>query len=325
MAGAAREFAGLSLLAAAWLLAGEAARAHPDDTPIEPPASLTGDPHPPEGETRRFPKVRWRIEQRFLLDADFGASESSYAQTRARMKVTAPLSERVLLRFDLVGGTRLYDFGGEPEVFDGAPVNEIGPLYDTSLRLGARYRLLPRWSLFAGGVATARWEDGAQLGDGAKGGGFAAVGYATEGERFSVGVGARVSSRIDGSGVRVGPIALLDWRVTDWLRIKTAGLGLSLQSEVSETLELLLSGRLESRRFRIEDRGGAIGAGTLRDRQLPVGFGVRWLAHPRVKLGADVGAVVYHELQVQDDDGDELDRVTADPAPFFGLRVDFKL
>ncbi len=72
-------------------------------------------------------------------------------------------------------------------------------------------------------------------------------------------------------------------------------------------MTLFLSGRRSSDIYRLEDRGGRVGKGRLRDRRVPIVFGVRWKITKRWRVRGSVGAVVHQKYVVRDHKGDFFD------------------
>jgi hypothetical protein len=71
------------------------------------------------------------------------------------------------------------------------------------------------------------------------------------------------------------------------------------------------------------DRTG-IGEGRLRDQSVPVTLGARWQVSELVELTLSSGAILKHELRVNDEDGNEVGHVRAGPAPFIALTFELR-
>ena len=155
-------------------------------------------------------------------------------------------------------------------------------------------------------------------------GGMVGVGHElTEDLRLVAGLG--VSEGFDG-GVRLSPFLGGRWKVNDWLRIETEGLGLRAEAKVSQSLRAFVFGGVNSRRYRLDDRNdgpGGVGDGWIRDRRIPVGAGIEWRITKVFRVHVDAGAMLEQKLKVIDDDDDDFDTVSLDsPAPFASLRLE---
>jgi len=185
------------------------------------------------------------------------------------------------------------------------------------------YRLNETWALLAQGLAAARWEEDAQFDDAISGGGGLAIGYRM-GERLDMILGAGLKSRLDRSSPSVYPLVDIEWMIDERWKLRVHGAGIALEYRVGDTLKLFLRGALESRTYRLEDQLGPASRGTVRDRQLPVGVGFRWVIHRRFRIGAAAGVMVEHKLKVRDRSRSTIASISADPAPYFEVRIDLR-
>lgn len=269
-------------------------------------------------------RPRLRFLQDVTIDQRYRGAEVDAWTSALRASVVAPLGRDFAIR--LVGRLQLeqFDFRGDSGFLDTgrAPADPFGSLFEHGLRIEGRYRLPGGTALLAAAQMRSGWESGASYESGLQGAGFLGIGHIF-GERFSVVLGARVSSRMTRSGARVWPAAQLGWRVTDRLEIATRNLGLRVTWRFSKALGLYLEGEWRQRSYRLEDRGGEIGRGVLQDRSLPVILGVRWRIARHWRVCAHAGANAYQRYRVRDDDGDEVDRATS-RGPAFTGRLDLE-
>jgi hypothetical protein len=277
-------------------------------------------------------QVRLYGSSEFVPRSDFDEFEADLYQPGGRVKLTVPVAEDAAVRIILRGAASLYDFRDVATDLFGAPTtgDPFDDLYSSAFELQGAYRTPwrglfsdeERWTLLGEGFARSRWEAGAGFASGLDGGGALGIGYQI-GDRLEVIAGAGVRTRQLGGGVAVFPVFELAWAFAERWTLRTRGRGGQLEYEIRDGLSAFLTGRLESRSYRLASRGPGVGEGRLRDRMVPVGFGVRWDLSESLELTATGGAVVAHQLRAQDEERETLGRVRASPAPFFsiGLRV----
>ena len=134
----------------------------------------------------------------------------------------------------------------------------------------------------------------------------------------------QVRSRLGDNRVTLSPIYRLRWKIGDAWRVETSGRGLRIRYKRSPELDFSLFGRMESTRYRLDATGTPLGAGTLQVRQVPVGLGVIWRPMRGMRLGLDAGAMAYQKLSTRDEDDETGNSISADPAPFFGTRIEIR-
>jgi hypothetical protein len=283
---------------------------------------------------RAFSAFRLRGNARFVPHSDFGEFETTYYQPGGRFKLTVPVSTNAALRLLVRGHAAIFDFHDvETDLF--GPVSSSDPfddLYNTTFRLQGGYQLPTeasllhddeRWSFVGEGFVKARWEAGASFGDGVDGGGALAVGYKI-GDWLELALGASIQTRMLKSSVSVSPVFEAKWRFADHWTIASRGRGAEIEYSFREGLAAFVTGRMEGNSYRLADRGGAIGQGRLKQRQIPVALGVRWDFVDYMRLTATAGAMAYQRIKIQNENRDTVSKVTADATPYFEIRFDLR-
>jgi len=277
-------------------------------------------------------KLRLTLANRFVGNADFDGFDATSNQPEGRLRLEMPVSRSTLLRLLASGRALLYDFDGTTEAL-GSREDPFEGLYSAGLRLQAAHLFDEdwtlfhddeRWALIVQGGARAGWEGGSSLLEGLRGGGSIAAGYRL-GDRLEIAAGITLASRLTRSGVAVGPLLEFDWRIDEVWKLKSYGLGLQLERRLGERFTVFARARVEGSGYRLADRGGELGRGTLRVRQVPAALGADWRIARAVKLRLLAGAIAYHRLRLRDDDGDRIGSSTADgPSPYVTLRIDLR-
>jgi hypothetical protein len=279
-------------------------------------------------------KLRLKLANRFIGQADFGSFEARSYQPEGRLKLTVPVAKNAGLRLLGTGRVILYDFDGASDIAGDSPGSEdpFGSLNSWTLRLQGAYFLdedltlfskKERWSILVDAFGKARWESGSDLSDALTWGGTLAVGYKLA-ERLEVAAGLSIRTRLTKGGVGVSPLIEVDWRINDDWRLRSYGVGLEVERRLTESFRLFARARLEGRSYRLEDRGGTIGKGKIHIRQLPTALGLRWNLARRFRLTVALGAVAYHRLRVKSEDDDTIGSETADPSPYVVVRFDLR-
>lgn len=171
-------------------------------------------------------------------------------------------------------------------------------------------------------------ESGANLGDSLV---YGASGWASY--RISptivLGLGAGVYKKPDKTSVY--PIVIIDWAITDNLRLSnpltpgpTGPAGLELSYKLSNDFKMGIGGAYKSVRFRLDDND-YLKEGIGEDRGFPM-----WirLSHRAFKSGALdllVGAMLGGRLKIEDMDGNDLMREKYKPAPFVAVTLTIKI
>jgi hypothetical protein len=287
-----------------------------------------------ELELRDLVGLRLTLANRFVANADFGTFEANSYQPEGRLRITVPVAKNAGLRLLCTGRVLIYDFNRAPDLFGTGDGDEdpFGDLDSWSLKLQGAYVFDEEWTLFSDrerwsllfeGGPKARWEGGSDISDGLTGGGSLAVGYRL-GDRLELALGLSVSTKMLKDGIGVGPLFEVDWRINDDWALSSQGLGFRLERILTERFLLFLRGRIEGDRYRLNDRGGTIGKGSISIRQLPVALGFRWDLTRHLRLTVAAGALVYHKLKVKNQDDDEIGSEKADASAYVSIRFDLR-
>jgi len=271
--------------------------------------------------------VRLYSGSEFVIGSDFDEFRATSYEPAGRAKVTLPVAKNAAVRLVVRGSALLYDFGDVSTTLFGTPTSSdpFGNLYATGVQLqgGLRpdwsglFSEEERWSLVGEIAARSRWEDGASFGSAVTTGGSLGVGYQI-GDWLEIILGAGVSTSLFDGGVSASPIVEFDWRFAERWSVRTRGRGGQIEYDIADDLTVFAGGQMESRSYLMADRAG-IGEGRLRDKSVPVELGLRWDMNELVEMTLTGGAVLKHELRVNNEDGNEVGHVRAGPTPFVGV------
>jgi hypothetical protein len=194
-----------------------------------------------------------------------------------------------------------------------------------TLRLGAplRWGVDDHWTIFV--IPSIRWnaEDGADWGQALEGGGFAGFSYRF-GDRLTLGPGFGAITQLEDS-TSFFPVLIIRWEITERTRLETGrglgasqGPGLTLSYDVADDWQVLLGGRYERFRFRL-DSNGATPNGVGEDRGVPLYLGVTWNWSRDGSVSLLGGARFAGKVRTDDSLGNELAASDYDVAPFLGF------
>lgn len=214
----------------------------------------------------------------------------------------------------------------DPRAFGG--VDPWGELYRLGLSLP--YALVTdsgwRWSLTPA-VETAA-ESGARFSDSLEYGASLAVARAFRPD-LTFGLGVGVYERIEETSVF--PFVMIDWRITDRLRMSNPAAtspsgpaGLELSYTLSSGFEVGLGAAYRSDRFRL-DRDGHVAGGIGEHRSIPVLASIGRQLSPGLSLKLYAGAALGGELNVENESGRRLYSEDQDPAAMVGLLLSGRL
>jgi len=281
-----------------------------------------------------FPQVRYRdavrlsLRSHFVPRSDFGSADVALYSPGARLRVTLPVSDRGVLQITGKAGGSHYDFSGTSDLFGLGPTSgdPIDGLYEALLSLQGAYRINDggylfvdgeSWSLIGAAYGRSRWEDD-NFEQGSTGGGILSLGY--QNARLRMALGARLESRLIGSGVKVTPVGTIRWDPTKRLTVRNRGIGGQIEYRLTNRLELFAAGYVTTESFRLVDRAGVAGPLNLRDRQVLAGVGFEWNLSRYFRINVEGGVVASHTIKVRSDDA-TLSSLHADPAGYFDIVI----
>jgi len=126
--------------------------------------------------------------------------------------------------------------------------------------------------------------------------------------------------RLETSDLRLIPLALVDWRLADDLRLGRVAGGYGFDYRFDPHTNYFLSFDYEERSYRLASDGAPAG-GLLRDQERSLRAGMVWKPKQAIQLELFAGAAKRH--MVLFDNGQDLDNFDVEMAPFLGFRLLF--
>jgi hypothetical protein len=311
------------------------------ETTLEGPASegtlLNAPPVPELPITEAF---RIRLQTFIAPEAGMGSGDVTTIREEMNARATVPVNDKTMVRVALRLAESPYDFqgdvwGSEASVPDLGrdPDDAIGnlDLHTAQIELESAYRLSrdthwlakqEEWSAIGALYTGSRWEDGA-FHSGLDGGGALGVGYEIP-ERLRLALGVTLHTPLEYADIDVGPFVLLRWRPVDWFTLRTRKIGLQAEFVLTPTLEAHLAGFRSTDRYRLNDRE-PLGDLTFRDRQVRVGAGLEWTLSNWLHLMLEGGAILDHNVRIQEEDHGTLLSSQGNPSGYFEVHFEVRL
>ncbi|MFM9958875.1 MAG: DUF6268 family outer membrane beta-barrel protein [Phycisphaerales bacterium] len=258
----------------------------------------------------------------FQADMDDEAGEVSIIRTDFSADFAGPIGDRLRLTVGLFGGVANYDFedfnaGG----FTDAPLDDA---YEAGVSLLGIYSLDDPWFVVGRGSFVAGWADDADIGDAVFGSAAVGVGYKFS-DRFSLALGGGVITRLE-DNIGFLPLVVLNWKISDTVTLATTGVGLKLSAEMNDQWTVFLRGGGEFHQYRLDDdaeRANGERGGVLNDTRVPVGVGFDWKPAAGLTVSLEVGAIVWQEYELRDDDR-RIQEIETDPAAYIGAGLSYR-
>jgi len=213
-----------------------------------------------------------------------------------------------------------FDFSGAGQLASLKPWSNVGI---TTVSAPLRYAFNREWGLFVQPSYQRAGTRNADDGDSAQWGAVAAVSYASA-PRQLIGLGAAVFNGLEKT--RVYPILLIDWQLSDKLRLAnplTAGptgpAGLEIVYALGGNWELAAGGAYRSLRFRL-DRDLPVAPNGVGEYTGVIGFGrLSYRFSPKVSLDLHAGGVFRTNVTLANASGTTLVSEDATTAPIAAL------
>ncbi len=181
------------------------------------------------------------------------------------------------------------------------------------------------WTAFAAPSFRWAWEEGADLGKARSPALFGGASYRL-GDRLELGPGLGIVGRIK-DDPRFFPVLVVDWRITDRLRLETggglaatAGPGLSLGYGLAPHWTVALAGRYESRRFRLAG-DNAVPDGIGEEKGFSLVSDIVYSPYPGGSAGFFIGYNMNNSLAVYDAGGKTTFQSDVDPGLMTGIFI----
>jgi hypothetical protein len=187
------------------------------------------------------------------------------------------------------------------------------------------YAMSQQWRVFGGPVFQSARESGADFSDGITAGGIFGATYIASRE-LVVGGGLIITSQLE-DDIRVSPLFILSWGLSDNLRVssRTTGniltrTGAELVYAANKKWEFGFGLANYFSRFRLDDEGPAPD-GVGEDESLPIWLRATYSPSSAFHLEALGGLALNGNLRLENEDGDRITDQDYDPSPFLGLFV----
>ena len=216
-------------------------------------------------------------------------------------------------------GEQSYDFGG------GAP-KLWGDIHGIAFSMPMRFEIPNGPRIFLVPQVRQAYESGASGSDSTTYGIFATASWQVS-DTLRIGPGFGAFSELEGDGVNLFPVLLVDWQITNRWNLSTGtgvaatqGPGLRLSYAYSDALDFGIGVRYESAEFRLDGTGLAPG-GVGEDSNIPVVLSVNYAPNPGISISGFLGAAFDGEIRAENANGTLASKQSYDTAPVGGLSL----
>ena len=203
-----------------------------------------------------------------------------------------------------------------------------GGVHTMSLSAPIRRSIGSNWMLLAIPSIRTISEDNADLGQSMVGGIITGISYQVR-PGLSIGPGFGVLTQLEDS-VNVFPIVLVDWAMSEKFKLQTGrgfgasqGPGLVLTYALSDSWNLMIGGRMERFRLRLNSNG-RVPNGVGQDRKASVSVGAQYAMGKLGFITLYTGINLSGELELNDAVGNEIVATDYDSTPFVGLNASIR-
>lgn len=269
--------------------------------------------------------VQLRGRGTFTFEADVDDTEGSVSVGRAGFGVGISFQpwERARLSLGVDEEVSWYLFDDARGIVPNLPgvgdPFELGLTTTFSPRLSVQHD--ERWGWFVAGIIEFAGDPDADIGDSGTYGGFAGARYAFS-ETFGLSFGIGAKTRLEDDTLVI-PLIGLDWKVTDQVTISTEGTVGKIAVKLDDQWSVNLTGGWELRDFRMDD-DSPVPDGVLSDSRIPIAVSLEWQLSQMCSLTLTGGAVVWQEYEIRNRNGDDINEINTDPAPFVGIAAQFR-
>lgn len=201
-------------------------------------------------------------------------------------------------------------------------------IHSMNLSAPMRRSLSDHWSLLAIPSLRSVAEDNGDFNQSITGGVIAGASYSIR-PGLNLGPGFGVMSQLEDS-VNVFPIILIDWDISEKVQLQTGrgfgasqGPGLTLIYALNDSWDLMLGGRYERFRFRLNQKG-SVPNGVGEDRVASINLGASYTWNDRFVFTLFGGFHLFGQLELDDAAGNEMAVRDYDSAPVLGIRGSFR-
>lgn len=215
---------------------------------------------------------------------------------------------------------------GSSQLFDLPGTNDdpLDNLLDSSLRTGLLVEVGHGFSLAVNSGLSARHEIGADLQSALVVASSFGIDYRRNNWlRLQLGVGLGTS--IDRADLRVSPVFRIRVRPVQGVWIEAGPNGGQIEWAATDRIDLSLYGGIDSKRYRLSNRGGSVGAGSLELANSEVGIGIRTRVARDFRIRGEIGVLLGQHMTVVDDDGNTVDAVdTNEPSAAIRITIEWQ-
>lgn len=281
-------------------------------------------PATPDPRTAHRP-LEWFVkiptELGFSTSLDNSPGDVTISRIGAEVGVGIPIATMALLDLGFDYEYSRYQFDNATGFIAGvsSPWEDV---HRETLRARFSQRQTRQLAWFVGGSLGWSAEEGAELADSVFGSFYGGATYYVS-QSLRLGGLLGVQSRIEDDPL-VLVVPIIDYELDPQWRLTNAGRpGLSIYYTPQQQWTLSLGAWYDYRDIRLDDNG-PVPSGVVRERSVPILFGVTHRPTSNMTIEVGLGVRVGGEFQLDDSAGNEMVEIESNPAPFLSFAVGVK-
>ncbi len=253
------------------------------------------------------------------LDGEPG--DFSLATAGFDLSFTFSPADDLTLVATLAHETAYYDFSGATTLVPGTD-SPIDLAYDSSISLTSIIKHDNNISFLVTGGLNNAFARGADFNDAFTYHLAAGVSIKVS-PTLSLTLGGGFRTRLENNTIGI-PLIQLDWKIDDQTRLTARGFSLKLARDVDDANTIHIRSAFELREYRLDEDTPTIRDGSFEHTRIPLAIGWTHAPDDNFSITAEVGAILWQEIEVRTGSGDRVTEFDADPSLFLALTANFR-
>lgn len=286
-------------------------------------AQPTEEPAPPVLEDRPDLIISFSPTARYTTQADIKnePGDFSLAAIGADLSFTFFPTEDITMIASVDHETANYDFSDATTLNPGTD-SPLDLAYTTSLSLTSIIQHDETTSFLIQASVNNQFARGADFYDAFTLGVLAGIQWKVS-EDFSIALGGGIRTRMENNTIVI-PLINFRWQIDEQSALVGQGTTVTWERELDDKNTLAIRSGFEGREYRLDDDSTRASDGTLQHFRVPLALGWTHAPSPDFSITAEIGAMLWQEIEVRSGDGEKISSFATEPAAFFSITADFR-